>query len=113
MSAQYPRLALATFIGLAILLSACRAASDDREGQAPAPLLLISIDGFRHDYIEQFDSPAIDRLIEEGLYADSLHHAFQDLRHPLHTGHRPPPRHARRGRQQYVGPAPRVSFLAR
>jgi predicted AlkP superfamily pyrophosphatase or phosphodiesterase len=76
MYAQYPRLALATFIGLAILLSACRAAPDGREGQAPAPLLLISIDGFRHDYIEQFDSPAIDRLIEEGLYADSLHHAF-------------------------------------
>lgn len=76
MSAQTHRIALALVIGLVFLLPACQATSDDREGQGPAPLLLISIDGFRHDYIEQFDSPALDRLIEEGLYADSLHHAF-------------------------------------
>ena len=45
-------------------------------GDKPAPLLLISIDGFRHDYIERFDSPTIDRMIREGLYADSMQHVF-------------------------------------
>ena len=59
-----------------LFLAACQAGPSDRDGEKPTPLLLISIDGFRHDYIERFDSPAIDRMIREGLYADSLHHAF-------------------------------------
>lgn len=65
-------------LGFAVvfLAPACQAdPSADEEDSLPA-LLLISVDGFRHDYIEQFDSPTIDRMIGEGLYADSLHHAF-------------------------------------
>ncbi|RFF27439.1 MULTISPECIES: ectonucleotide pyrophosphatase/phosphodiesterase [unclassified Wenzhouxiangella] len=60
----------------AALLSGCQADPAGPAGDKPAPLLLISIDGFRHDYIERFDSPAIDRMIREGFYADSLHQAF-------------------------------------
>jgi predicted AlkP superfamily pyrophosphatase or phosphodiesterase len=40
------------------------------------PLLLISIDGFRHDYLELTELPALERLAREGLKADSLMHIF-------------------------------------
>lgn len=40
------------------------------------PLLLISIDGFRHDYIDRVELPALQRLAREGLRADSLQHVF-------------------------------------
>lgn len=63
-------------LALVALLAACQAGPPGQPGGKPAPLLLISIDGFRHDYIEQFDSPTIDRMIAEGFHADSLHHAF-------------------------------------
>lgn len=63
-------------LALAAALAACQAGPPGQPEGKPAPLLLISIDGFRHDYIDQFDSPAIDRMISEGFYADSLHHAF-------------------------------------
>jgi len=61
---------------LAAILSGCHTGPSSPENGNAAPLLLISIDGFRHDYIEQFDSPTLDRMIREGLYADSMHHAF-------------------------------------
>ncbi|NBB93674.1 MAG: sulfatase-like hydrolase/transferase [Gammaproteobacteria bacterium] len=67
----------AAAVSLAVLLLAAACQTDrDRPAESPTPLLLISIDGFRHDYIERFDSPTIDRLIREGLHADSMHHAF-------------------------------------
>ncbi|HSH27787.1 MAG TPA: hypothetical protein VK972_08510, partial [Wenzhouxiangella sp.] len=52
--------------GLAVLVG-CSAGPGEREQDKPHPLLLISIDGFRHDYIERFDSPALDRMIREGF----------------------------------------------
>lgn len=42
----------------------------------PAPLLLISIDGFRHDYRERAETPNLDRLVNEGVTADGLVHVF-------------------------------------
>ena len=43
---------------------------------APAPLLLISIDGFRHDYRDRVATPNLDRLASEGVVADGLQHVF-------------------------------------
>ncbi|MDT8410174.1 MAG: ectonucleotide pyrophosphatase/phosphodiesterase [Wenzhouxiangellaceae bacterium] len=45
------------------------------EHSAP-PLLLISIDGFRYDYLERSELPALKKLAAEGLKADSLQHIF-------------------------------------
>ncbi len=60
---------------------------------ATTPLLLISIDGFRHDYFDLADTPALDRLISEGLKTDSLHHVFPTKTFPTHytmvTGRHP------------------------
>ena len=77
-----PALSLATII--ISLLAACQPAPADPVEQRPAPLLLISIDGFRHDYFELIDSPNLDRLIDEGLHADSLHHVFPTKTFPTH-----------------------------
>lgn len=61
----------------ALLASAC-----EPPHRAPAahtgapPLLLISIDGFRHDYLDMADLPALEQLAASGLRADSLQHVF-------------------------------------
>ncbi|MCC5873738.1 MAG: alkaline phosphatase family protein [Gammaproteobacteria bacterium] len=44
--------------------------------QRPAPLLLISIDGFRHDYRQRAATPNLDRLAREGVVAEGLVHVF-------------------------------------
>lgn len=44
--------------------------------ERPPPLLLISIDGFRHDYLERAQTPNLDRLINGGLAAERLVHVF-------------------------------------
>lgn len=60
----------------ALLLMACQAVGPGSPEARPTPLLLISIDGFRHDYIGQFEGPAMARMAREGLHADSLQQAF-------------------------------------
>lgn len=51
-----------TALLLAIVLSACNSTQAPTETQRPMPLLLISIDGFRHDYFDLADIPAIQSL---------------------------------------------------
>ena len=65
-----------------ILLTACvgQTAREER----PTPLLLISIDGFRFDYFDLADTPALDRLTAGGVKADSLHHVFPTKTFPTH-----------------------------
>jgi len=78
-------------IGLALLVIACSNPSP-RDAETP-PLLLISIDGFRHDYLDLTDTPALDRLVAGGFKADSLHHVFPTKTFPTHysivTGRHP------------------------
>lgn len=73
---------VAAFVLLVVLASGCRDwRSDD---QRPTPLLLISIDGFRYDYFDLTDTPALDRLMQGGLKADSLHPVFPTKTFPTH-----------------------------
>lgn len=46
------------------------------QGKNAHPLLLISIDGLRHDYFEKTELPNLTRLAKQGLWADSLQHVF-------------------------------------
>lgn len=48
------------------------------------PLLVISIDGFRPDYFERAETPALDRLVAGGLKADSLMQVFPTKTFPTH-----------------------------
>jgi len=66
------------------MLAACGAPKESpiaAEQALPAkppavPLLLISIDGVRYDYLDKANLPAFDRLIKGGLRADSLQQIF-------------------------------------
>lgn len=79
--AQCSIIRFSVLIASAVLLAACGSSGDPSERGSdaqhdPNPVLLISIDGFRHDYVERFDSPTMDRMVREGFKADSMHHAF-------------------------------------
>jgi len=59
----------------------------------PAPLLLISIDAYRHDYIDRGLSPTLEMLAQHGVQAASMQPSFPSLTFPNHytlvTGLRP------------------------
>lgn len=78
-----------------VLATACSVQSPvDRESQATAVnapgqvdkpyLVLVSIDGFRWDFADQYETPAIDRLAAGGLRAESLQPVFPTLTFPNH-----------------------------
>lgn len=60
---------------------------------APAPLLLISIDGYRANYIERGLSPTLAELAKNGVHATGMQPSFPSLTFPNHytlvTGLRP------------------------
>lgn len=47
-------------------------------------LVLVSIDGFRWDYQDQYDTPALDRIAAGGLRAESLQPVYPSLTFPNH-----------------------------
>ncbi len=85
-----PLLSVATGLWLAILLSSCA-------GPQPAPpsasasvpphdriLILISLDGFRWDYLQKFHPPHLEQLATNGVRAERLISAFPSLTFPNH-----------------------------
>lgn len=51
---------------------------------ATAPLLLISIDGYRADYFDRHLSPTLEQLAATGVHADSMQPSFPSLTFPNH-----------------------------
>jgi len=47
-------------------------------------VVVVSFDGFRHDYIERFDTPNFDRVAAGGARADGLIPVFPSLTFPAH-----------------------------
>jgi predicted AlkP superfamily pyrophosphatase or phosphodiesterase len=47
-------------------------------------VLLVSLDGFRHDYMEHSYTPTLDRLVAEGVRADGLVPVFPSKTFPNH-----------------------------
>ncbi|WP_243042312.1 ectonucleotide pyrophosphatase/phosphodiesterase [Dyella sedimenti] len=60
---------------------------------APTPLLLISIDGYRSDYLERGFTPTLAQLAKDGVRATGMQPSFPSLTFPNHytivTGLRP------------------------
>ena len=60
---------------------------------APAPLIVISIDGFRADYLGRGNTPTLAMLAKTGVHAVAMHPSFPSLTFPNHytlvTGLRP------------------------
>lgn len=50
----------------------------------PTPLLLISIDGYRFDYLERGFSPTLQQLARHGVHATSMQPSFPTLTFPNH-----------------------------
>jgi predicted AlkP superfamily pyrophosphatase or phosphodiesterase len=82
------------WLGVLVAVAAC--APIPRTAAAPAALqtvVLISLDGFRRDYLERFGPPTLTRLAGEGVLADAMIPSFPTLTFPNHytvvTGLRP------------------------
>lgn len=77
---------IALIIALSSFLIACQPANDDSAGSPSNKprVLLISIDGFRYDYFDLGETPALNRLVENGVQVDSLHHVFPTKTFPTH-----------------------------
>ena len=83
---------------VALLLLACLSLAGFRQAAPVLPpsraiVILISIDGFRWDYLNRFSPPAISRLAAEGVRAEGLIPQFPSKTFPNHytivTGLRP------------------------
>ena len=59
------------------------ARNDSRHLDKPY-VVLVSFDGFRHDYMEMFETPNFDRVAAEGARAAGLIPAFPSLTFPAH-----------------------------
>ena len=47
-------------------------------------VVVVSFDGFRHDYMEMFDTPNFDRMAAEGVRSEGLIPVFPSLTFPAH-----------------------------
>jgi predicted AlkP superfamily pyrophosphatase or phosphodiesterase len=66
-----------------LFLPACAAVTEPKP-VAPRPLILISIDGFRWDYLQKFNPPVLRQLAAEGVRAKRLTPSFPSLTFPNH-----------------------------
>lgn len=86
MALHLPRALRAVLVLLLLLLAPAAA-------MAREPVILVSIDGFRADYMGQGATPVLDRLAASGVRAEGLRPSFPSLTFPNHytlvTGLRP------------------------
>ncbi|WP_211274017.1 alkaline phosphatase family protein [Neoasaia chiangmaiensis] len=85
----------ASLLLLCGMFAGCATPSDVTENtgfSGPAPVILISIDGFRPDYLHHGDTPTLDSLAEAGV-SSGMHPSFPSVTFPNHytlvTGLRP------------------------
>ncbi|HEU4662943.1 MAG TPA: ectonucleotide pyrophosphatase/phosphodiesterase, partial [Dokdonella sp.] len=69
---------------LCFAFTACSGVVQRREVAAQTPLILVSIDGFRADYLERGRTPALAALAADGVRAEALKPAFPTLTFPNH-----------------------------
>ncbi|WP_196891475.1 alkaline phosphatase family protein [Aureivirga marina] len=87
---------LFSFIAITISVFACN--KDDGNTNSVTPpdttnppstsskqhVILVSVDGFRHDYTEMINTPNFDRIVNEGLKAENLVPVFPSKTFPNH-----------------------------
>ena len=67
-----------------VLLSACQPATRPSPDARPPLLILVSIDGFRADYLDQELTPTLWQLAQTGVHAEAMRPAFPSLTFPNH-----------------------------
>lgn len=60
------------------------ATDNDTAQQRPPPLLLVSFDGFRADYLQRFPMPNLKRLYSQGVLVEQLTNVFVTKTFPNH-----------------------------
>ncbi len=80
------RLPAPWIVALAALLAlaACGTTAPPGPAVGPPYLVLVSIDGFRHDFDRLAETPALDRMARSGLRAEALVPAYPTLTFPNH-----------------------------
>lgn len=78
-----------TILLLALTLLSCRSNAQSQGQNAPEHLdkpyvILISLDGFRHDYLERFQPPNLMQFVAEGSRAQSMISCFPSKTFPNH-----------------------------
>lgn len=81
-------------LGLLVLIGACASPAIREPTKARSlPLILVSIDGFRSDYLERGNTPTLNALAAGGVRAEFMRPSFPTLTFPNHytlvTGLRP------------------------
>jgi predicted AlkP superfamily pyrophosphatase or phosphodiesterase len=76
----------ARLVGFALLLvfGACSGPATHRDAPLPDPVILISIDGFRADYLDRGLTPTLAALAASGVRADAMKPSFPTLTFPNH-----------------------------
>jgi len=75
------------FLLVAVILGSgwsCESDSSKRQGEGRIPVILLSLDGFRWDYVSRTETPNFDYLIEHGVTAESLIPVFPTFTFPNH-----------------------------
>src|SRR5689334_25056629 len=67
-----------------VFVAGCGVAPPRHEPSPPDSLILISIDGFRADYLDRGITPTLASLAADGVRADALKPAFPTLTFPNH-----------------------------
>lgn len=60
------------------------ATGDNRPQQRPPPLLLVSFDGFRADYLKTYPMPNLKSLYSQGVLVEELANVFVTKTFPNH-----------------------------
>ena len=71
-------------LGLGCQSTAPSTSSPPAAEDAPAPLIVISIDGLRWDYLDLHDAPTLSRLADEGTHVERLTPLFPTKTFPNH-----------------------------
>ena len=58
--------------------------SEQRESKYVNKLLLVSMDGFRWDYLDKFNTPNFDKFAKNGVRVDYVNNSFVTKTFPNH-----------------------------
>src|SRR5215813_15466520 len=81
MAVSFARLVLLAFL---FAVAGCSAPTPRSEAPLPDPVILISLDGFRADYIDRGLTPTLAALAADGVHAKAMKPSFPTLTFPNH-----------------------------